>query len=250
MSNVTYPVDAGSLAPGACPSTYQELADLLASIYSVTVNTNNTGIVVSATKPADTTVVWKQLDASTLRPIRDYVFVGGLWLSRHTVESGIITLWAGSIANLWSFDGGDGTDPGTSPPTPISGAMWEEVAELKAKIPIGVGTLPSGTVLALGATGGAESVNLPAHTHLVGRFSDDAQDDPFFILGSGTNASTLKGCFGNLNADNRQPFSSLTGSVMQTDVVNSATPIPQATMPPYYSLYFIRRTARQYFVVP
>ena len=164
MSEVTYPVDAATLPQGACPSTYQELADLLATIYSVSVSTNNTGIYVSATKPADTTLVWKQL-GSDGRPIRDYVFVGGLWLSRHTLEPGSIMLWGSALPNFASFDGGD-----AGALSVVSGPMWEEVTELRAKFPIGAGTLPSGTVLAVGDTGGEEKhvltiPEIPAHHH-------------------------------------------------------------------------------------
>ena len=56
MSEVTYPVDAATLPQGSCPATYQELAALLASVYSVSISTNNTGIYVSQTSPADKTL--------------------------------------------------------------------------------------------------------------------------------------------------------------------------------------------------
>ena len=230
MSQVTYAVDAATLAAGACPSTYQELADLFAAIYSVTVNTNNTGIVVSATKPADTTVVWKQL-GSDGRPIRDYFFVGGLWLSRHTIESGVIVEWDEALPNFATFDGGD-----ASPLSDVSGPMWEDVPELRARFPIGAGTLPSGTALAVGDTGGEEKhiltiPELPAHTH----------DGP-----ANEADSTSGGDYHAVWTEN----DGTTPVVPPHATGSTGGGLGHNTMPPYYTVYFLRRTARQFYAVP
>ena len=230
MSDVTYMVDAGTLQPGSCPSTYQELADLLATIYSVTVSTNNTGILVSATKPGDTTLVWKQLDSSG-NPVRDYVFVGGLWLSRHTLEAGSIMLWASALPDFTTFDGGDGGALSL-----ISGPMWAEVTELRARFPIGVGTLPSGTALAVGDTGGEEKhvltiPEIPAHTH------DGPANEADSTSGGDYHAAWTEN-------DGTTPVlpPRATGS--------TGGGLGHNTMPPYYTVYFLKRTIKQYFAVP
>lgn len=238
MSEVTYQIDSATLPVGSCPSTYQELADLLASIYSVTVNTNNTGIVVSATKPADTTVVWKQL-GSDGRPVRDYVFVGGLWLSRHTLEPGSIMLWGQALPNFATFDGGDG-----SAPSIVSGPMWEEVTELRAKFPIGVGTLPSGTVLAVGDTGGSEKHVLTAN-ELPASFSLNATLD-----GHRTNTETLGPQW---LAPPGSDYSSATTPPTELATfpfVNPGGGQGHSTLPPFWTVFFLRRTDKQYFAVP
>ena len=203
---------------------------MLASIYSVTINTNNTGVVVSATKPADTTVVWKQL-GSDGRPIRDYVFVGGLWLSRHTLEPGSIMLWGAALPNFSTFDGGD-----ANPISAISGPMWEEVTELRAKFPIGAGTLPSGTVLAVGDTGGEEKhiltvPEIPAHTH----------DGP-----ANEADSTSGGDYHAVWTEN----DGTTPVLPPHPTGSTGGDLGHNTMPPYYVLYGLRRTTRQYFAVP
>lgn len=226
MSEVTYPVDAATLAQGSCPSTYQELADLLASIYSVTVNTNNTGIVVSATKPTDTTLVWKQLDSSG-NPVRDYVFVSGLWLSRHTIESGIIVEWDTALPNFTTFDGGD-----ADPLSDVSGPMWEEVTALRAKFPLGVGTLPSGTAVAVGDTGGEEKHTLtipeiPSHSHdIIGHALSGANQPVQIAIDDDVLDTTFT------------KTTELTGGSLSHN-----------TMPPFYTVYFLRRTSRKYFAV-
>lgn len=238
MSEVTYQVDAATLPSGSCPSTYQELADLLASIYSVTVNTNNTGIVVSATKPADTTVVWKQLNSSG-QPLRDYVFVGGLWLSRHTLEPGSIMLWGQALPNFATFDGGD-----ANPPSVISGPMWEEVTELRAKFPIGSGTLTSGTVLAIGDSGGEEKHvlvqnELPASINLTAT-----------LPGHRTNTETLAPQW---LSPAGSAYSSVTTPATEIGTfpfVNTGGGQGANNLGPFWTVAFLRRTSRQYFAVP
>jgi hypothetical protein len=229
MSDVTYPVDAATLPQGSCPASYQELADLLASIYSVTVNTSNTGIVVSATKPADTTVVWKQLGTDG-RPVRDYYFVGGIWLSRHTMESGSIIIWDGALPDFTTFDGGD-----ANPLSAVSGPMWEEVTELRARFPVGAGTLPSATVLAVGDTGGEEKhtltlAELPTALTIPHQQTSNNPAEPY-LQHDDTDEEDI-----GVNAD-----------AADNTVPGSST--PANNMPPYYTVYFLRRTARQYFAV-
>lgn len=237
MSEVTYQVDAATLQPGACPTTYQELADLFASIYSVTVNTNNTGVVVSSTKPADTTVVWQQIDSSG-NPVRIYIFVGGRWLSLHSLEPGSIMLWGAALPNFATFDGGDANAPSV-----YSGPMWEEVTELRAKFPIGAGTLPSGTVLAVGDSGGEEKhtltvAELPAHTHpITARPTNDVSNGSGTIPGRNDN-------LGGITYDNT------TFDTYGLSIANTGGGIPSPIMPPYYTVYFLRRTSRRYFTVP
>ena len=247
MSDITYSVDAGTLLQGSCPTTYQEMADLFASIYSVTISTINTGIYVSATKPADTTLIWKQLTNvnGSWYPTRDYIQVGGLWISRHTLEPGSIMLWEGDISTIGTFDGGDAGVAG-----PASGPMWEHVTELAAKFPIGAGTLPSTTVLTVGDTGGVEENPLGAHTHTVGRMeqtSGNDSDDGYFLTGASTKAGAALGIPGELNNPQAGDISTFSGPYFVTSAVNET--VVEPNMPPYYALHFIRRTSRQYFAI-
>lgn len=238
MSQVTYQVDAATLPVGSCPSTYQELADLLASIYSVTVNTNNTGIYIGASAPADTTLVWKRLDASSLRPLRDYIFVSGLWVSRHTIQSGTIILYDSTIADINTLDGGS-----VGLVTAVSGPMWEYVTQLQAKFPIGAGTLPSGTVLAIGDTGGEEKHILAAN-ELPAAFSLSATLD-----GHRTNTETLAPQW---LAPPGSAYSSATTPPTELGTfpfVNAGGGQGANNLPPYYALSFLRRTGREYYVV-
>lgn len=236
MSEINYPVDAATLPQGSCPSTYQELADLFATIYSITVSTTNTGIIVSETKPVDTTAVWKRVvnNGGSLYPTQDYIYVAGIWVSRHTLEPGSIIMWGNALPDFTTFDGGDGGALSI-----ISGPMWSEVTELQARFPIGVGTLPSGTALALGATGGEEThllttAEMPPHTHSL------------------TDAAVVRG---NINLDVGGVDSGATNTPLTVtgETGGSGSPAvtsPHNNMPPYYTVYWLKRTIKQYFVVP
>src|SRR6478609_2547918 len=130
MADTTLPVQAGVLPSGFCPSSYQEMANGFAAIYSVILS-QGTGInvIASSTKPGDTTAVWLQLD-SLGRPVRFYYFSSGAWLSLHPMVPGATMIWTTALPNFATFDGGD-----ANPISPVSGPMWEEVTELRARMP-------------------------------------------------------------------------------------------------------------------
>lgn len=229
MAELILPVDAGQLPSGACPSSYQEMANLFAAIYTVTFPTSFTGITVSATKPSDTTQAWLQLD-SFGRPTRLYYFSSGAWLSLHPQVPGFTMLWTTALPTFTSFDGGD-----ANPLSAISGPMWEAVTDLNARFPVGAGTLPSGTVISVGGTGGEEKhaltvAELAVHGHA---FSVIAKNN----TGSGTGAIT--GGTDNVTEDGR--FDGVTANAGSGDGHN--------TMPPYTGVYFLRRTARMFYAV-
>ncbi len=90
-------------------------------------------------------------------PDRDYDFFNGAWSSLHPVPPGVITMWMGDPTTIDTFDGGEAGTVSAQ-----TGPMWEIVTTMAARVPIGVGALPSGTALATGATGGEEN-----HTLLV-----------------------------------------------------------------------------------
>jgi hypothetical protein len=68
-------------------------------------------------------------------PIRWFLWNGTEWVWPHLTpsNSGERRLWTGTAADLWFFDGGDGTDPAGA--TDTTGAMWMDAG----------GTPPAGT---------------------------------------------------------------------------------------------------------
>lgn len=244
MPELVLPVVAGELPSGTCPSTYQEMLNQFAAVLSVTFPNTFTGITVSATKPTDQTKAWLQLD-SFGRPTRIYYFASGAWLSLHPLVSGFTTLWTTALPTMTTFDGGDANALST-----ISGPMWEVVTAFEARMPIGVGTLPSGTAVAVGGTGGSEQVtllstNLPSHKH------------DLWVGSSDGSASGIREAIQTVNS----PHSGTSAAYQSSDGVGgndyvksvygdgSGNAVAHNNMPPYLGVYLLRRTSRLYYVV-
>lgn len=168
-----------------------------------------------------------------------YFFDSGIWVRPHPTPPGgdERRLWVGSQSDLWSYDGGDGSDPATTTPTGAVGAMWQVDATPAARIPLFPGTLPGGTVVNVGSTGGSEQKTLgltemPPHTHTF-----DLEQD-------GTSGSIV--------------WPAKTGGAATPHYVDGATtksaggtgsPAAAAAfslMNPYYGIFLIKRTGRVY----
>lgn len=252
MSNqLILPVVAGQLPTGFCPPDLQSMLNGFSAVQTVTFPSTFTGIVKSATKPTDTTQVWQQLDAMG-NPTQIYVFANGAWISRHPLPSGFIMLWLTVLPSFNTFDGGDGNALSS-----ISGPMWEVVTDFAARSPMGVGTLPSGAVIAVDATAGeevhvltaAEGSADPNHTHTIGRFGSAASGDTFLLTGASTkDGSANRNTGGGAVTDT---LANQTGSYAVSSTPNStATPVGHNTIHPVLGCYFLRRTARQFYLVP
>lgn len=229
-SQLVLPVDNETLPQGFCPASYQDMLNQFSAHQSVTFPSTFAGVTVSTTKPANTTQAWLQLD-SFGRPVRLYYFAQGAWLSLHPDVPGKIIIWDSALPDFTEFDGGD-----AGPAGPLSGPMWEEVTELRAKFPIGAGTLPSATVLSVGDTGGEEKhslleVEMPPHVH------------SYQTIVQGTT-----GPFDDTHGTALAPF-----ATRQTQSAGgSGTPpavTPHNNMPPYYVVYMLRRTSRLFYTV-
>lgn len=245
MANeLVLPVIPGTLPSGFCPTSYQDMLNTFDANSTVVFPSTFAGIIVSSTAPADTTKAWLQLD-SFARPVRLYFFASGAWLSMHPQVPGATMMWTTTLPTMTTFDGGD-----ANPVSAISGPMWEVVTAFQAKFPIGVGTLPSGTVLAVGDTGGAETVtlaanNMPAHNHEV------------WVGGSDGTASGIREALQTVN----NPHAGTAAAYLDSDgaggnnyVKNEggdATGLAVAhnNMPPYLAVYLLRRTGRLFYVV-
>lgn len=219
--NVT--ISTSVVPEGTCPpwiiARWPALVGLLSGNLNGALNVFNYGNAVPA--PADQGKPWMRLNSNGTFD-KWYAFSGGVWISPHGMATGLITLWRGDITTIDTFDGG-----AVAPITDRTGPMWKRVTDLDAKFPIGVGTLPSGAALALGATGGEENhvltiPELAKHHHNV-MVKQDA------VGGSGGNRL--------------RPDATAIDAVTD-DVGND---MGHNTMPPYYALFFIERTARLYY---
>jgi len=153
------------------------------------------------------------------------------WVWPHEVppSDDRIYMFVGLDTAVATLDGGDAL------PTPIAattGQFWEIYTPLQARFPVGVGTFPVSltNVTRLG-TGGVDQYTLttdqiPAHTHII--------RNPY---GSGGTAPGFEG------TGNDAP-----GTYNLTTDVNVTLGSPVNNIPPYMGVYFIKRTARKFYV--
>lgn len=237
MSVVYLPIIVPELPTGYCyPATPAELlAKFGQSVVQLSAG-NFTLIVTSGSTPASTDrdKFWKKPNDYRLYEWNSSV---GAWVAEHLypAASPVRLWWTDTLVALRSFDGGDGT---ATAPAPAVGAMWEEDATYAAKFPLHAGTLPSGTVVAIGATGGEEKHALTeaenaSHTHII---DWDAVSPANLILRNVAAGGTF-----NIGSGVDTQGGNLTAKTSGSGTAHN-------TMPPYVAGVWIKRSARQFYV--
>lgn len=248
MSQINLPIQANSLPAGFCPASNQDLLNAFAAASFAVLNTGGgssspvaSGFVISATKPSDTTVAWQQLDTLG-RPTRLYVFAQGAWLSLHPTVPGLTQWWFGALPDFTVFDGGD-----ANPLSSISGPMWQQALNtdntvITAKFPVAAGTLPSGTIIAAGNTGGEEK-----HQLLINELPQLVMK----LSGVGLNFNLPTPAAGNYIAgsDTRFPTIPHNVDILTQPLGGNSSNIADShnTMPPYVVGYLLQRSQRLYY---
>ena len=138
-----------SLVPPTLPEDYcnltqQEQANLLIGGTQI-IGSADTEIVFSIAEPSvnDRDKAWGKLNSDGTYTNQIYKFAGGQWGAENlTPPSGDDRIiWRGPEADIWSRDGGDGSDPSVTAPTDYTGAMWERDTDFDGRSPMGVGTI-------------------------------------------------------------------------------------------------------------
>jgi len=205
-----------------------------------------TEYIVSETAPGadDQGKLWIQVNSSN-QPIRQWIYSGGAWLWPHPIPPNDkrLQMFVGSAAEVDTLDGGVAGTAGSK-----SGPFWEIYSDMSAKFPMGVGTLEDGTSVAVTNTGGQERVTLtstqvPDHQH---------KGKAYYKASGGTAGSDESGLMDNLYHENSgHTTNSGTTSVAAAGVLTSETvgTIGEShpNLPPYYGVYFIKRTGRQFY---
>ena len=220
----------------SCYEDLQEHAVDLVSQMTGTVLDGSLKYIISETAPGadDRNKLW--IKTSSGAPVRQYIFYNGAWVWPHNIPAadGRVIIYTGSAASVDTLDGGT-----SGVAKSASGPFWEIVTGLSGRFPLGVGTLESGTSVAVTDTGGEEKHTLtqdelPDHEHTltVNEFNNF----------DSSNASAAQFLLGD------QAVQSANSSKPNVTVDGGGSDEAHNNMPPYYGVYFIKRTARQYYV--
>lgn len=251
------PLIPGTLPVGYCPADEQARYNKYFALgYAQLAAGTGWSVKVDPASPSvdeRINTLWLKTGAAG-EPERLYKYFDGYWSSPHPVpaSSDFRTLVAaGSEADVWALDGGDGSDPTAVPPTDHTGAMWEVDHTFDFRIPMGAGTNPTAydggaaTVLSVGGTAGAErhtlsSDEMPAHTHPNAsnqfyRWEADGNDG---IAGQGEGLVGYDDYSGHPGgpATAYEPVTDSTGGGKSHD-----------SLPPVKGVFLIKRTIRQFY---
>lgn len=256
MSIVTtqFKLTPPTLPSGYCPTSWQNLANVLVGNAQVTqlVNVGTQFFNFGSTTPSANNRIYPWLNTSTGLW---YTYQFGLWVTPNSVPASSPFLWLwtsgenGSLSGLWLADGGDGTDPRPtlpdgSPnpayvaPTAITGAMWMVNHALDARFALAPGTLPSAAVVTVNDTGGEET-----HMQLAAEVAKH-QHDP---------ANGSDGYWGHTTTGSFNVLGASIDSVIVPKTGQNDTLIPQTAtpnMPPWYAAFYVQRTARVWMTLP
>ncbi len=257
MSTVALTITPPTLPNPYCFTSWQQTANDL--VGGAVVNFDVTGATLllkqsTTPTPAQRGAVWfNTLTGHTLR----YDAGIGDWIAEHPDQPGDgtvgpIILWNGSAAAVDTIDGGT-----AGVATLTSGPFWEIVTQMAARVPLGVGTLPSGAVVAVTNTGGAETatlvqanlpnINVVVKTAVVGQ-AGVGTDIP--VVGATYGSDPIAGT-GRTVDSTSSDFGSRYYTRAQTDPlgggVAASAPTAVNLLNSYYGVYFLRRSIRKYW---
>jgi microcystin-dependent protein len=239
-----------SLPVSYCPLNYQNLAnDIIGGTQAVFNSTiGNSFFNFGPTFPAINNRIYPWLDQDG----QWWIFDQGFWVYKNTVAANGYDrrIFVGTTTDLLSYDGGDGTS-GT--PTNYTGAMWMVDTLFDARFPVGVGAFAASGAVAVNGTATATSIvgedqhllttaEMPTHTHQVSikTFGHGGNDGDRVAADGGTSSPTL--------TNNVTAFPS---STLDPDVdaiaANTGGNAAHNNLPPFYGVYFIKRTSRIYY---
>jgi hypothetical protein len=242
MPNLTLiTLTAPSLPANYCPASYQKLANDIIGGTQATFNSTigNSFFNFGPTYPAINNRIYPWLDENG----QWWIYDQGFWLRKNPVTAAYERrIYVGTTTDLLSYDGGDGTATATT----LTGPMWEVDTEFEARFPVGVGAfVASGAVAVMGkATSTAivgedqhtlSAPEIPSHTHSLGANGKPAVFWDNFVQEAGGDGNP------SFSFNQSVPETSTsTGGVIGGGGAHN-------NLPPFYGVYFIKRTIRVYY---
>ncbi len=256
-----------TIPSGYCPTTFQELSDTIINGSQVTflIDTGNFLFNYGSSTPAPENRIFPWLYTVNGRW---YTFQGGMWTSPMDPscrELSFRKMWKpdnGTLESaIWALDEGDGTDPGTTPPTQYTGAAWEVDHDFDGIFPVGVGTVPGSTdQIALGATGGEYQHTLTdseggvgQHVHAIGQIdtsgTDAAAGFNFTALTNTINFSAFRVGAGG-GAIPAYPINQADLYTLKASDGAGVTADPFKIYPQYRGIWWIKPTVKTWYTLP
>jgi hypothetical protein len=224
-----------SLPIGYCPTNYQQLANDVISGTQANFNSSigNSFFNYGPTTPALNNQVYPWLDENG----NWWIFQSGYWLRQHPIAAGSAErrIYVGTTTDLQTYDGGN-----TNAPSNWSGPMWEVDTLFEARFPVGAGTFAASGVVSVNGTTTSTAVagedkhtlvtaEMPSHTHQI--------LDQYINLTQRGSADTSV-----FSATNRSE-----GVANLLPTTSSGGDAAHNNLPPFYGVYFIKRTSRVYY---
>ena len=224
-----------SLPIGYCPTNYQQLANDVISGTQANFNSaiGNSFFNYGPTTPALNNQVYPWLDENG----NWWIFQSGYWLRQHPIAAGSAErrIYVGTTTDLQTYDGGN-----TNAPSNWSGPMWQVDTLFEARFPVGAGTFAASGVVSVNGTTTSTAVagedkhtlvtsEMPSHTHQI--------LDQYINLTQRGSADTSV-----FSATNRSE-----GVANLLPTTSSGGDAAHNNLPPFYGVYFIKRTSRVYY---
>ena len=225
-----------SLPSGYCPTSYQQLASDIINGTAAQFRSDigNSFFNFGGFEPSAENRIYPWMDDDG----NWWAYQGGYWARKHSVAAGSAErrIFIGSTAELESYDGGS---PGTV--TQYTGPMWEVDSVFAARFPVGVGTFAESGTVSVGLTSTSTGVAGEDKHALI-----SAENGPHIhdlVLDKVSVADTG----GVLRFPNGDSQEQVVPKTFATDSSGEGT--PHNNLPPFYGVYFIKRTAREYYTV-
>ena len=237
-----------SLPVSYCPLNYQNLAnDIIGGTQAVFNSTiGNSFFNFGPTYPAINNRIYPWLDENG----QWWIYDQGFWLRKNPVTAAYERrIYVGTTTDLLSYDGGDGT----ATATPITGPMWEVDTEFEARFPVGVGAfVASGAVAVLGKTTSTSIAGEDQHKLTIPELAAHTHDVAIKVFGhggeDGDRSAADGGTTSNTVTNNTTIFPSSTiDPDLDAKAVSVGGDIAHNNLPPFYGVYFIKRTIRVYY---